>query len=478
MDRVGRRRLALLLAPLLLLGGLLLSWLTQGTGVVRDDPQRNISVPKTLSVPLQVRAAYNAERFFISYRWPADRPGLFHDVLVYEGGKWVTKGKAVPGSQPDGMHEDRVAMMLDDGSVPEFARYGGYITVGDGILTFTNEASGDAVKEHPYLGKKLKQEEVSKSLPDTRSDINDWASLQPEDKLMAQRKAGYFLDLWHWRSHRSNPIGLSDDQMVAEVRGGDAGKSAAGTNWDGERKQPRLMFDAAKAGYKALKWSDVAAGKVGQDAAYYLVEGEAPAFDPDAGWAEGDTLPRRYLRQPDGSKADIKVQGQGRWANGYWNVTLSRALDTGQPLDDKVLHDHGMYDVAFAIHRYATGGRWHYVSLPMTLGLGRNADIVAEEFQGAEPVWNNAWREVTLFYPGQVSWPKLKSKTHAGAPAIERGLPVTTRHSVEQLMNYGVEAEFAKEIRAQWLWTLLAGLALILTFGFVLNAALARDKGV
>jgi len=38
MDRVGRRRLALLLAPLLLLGGLLLSWLTQGTGVVRDDP--------------------------------------------------------------------------------------------------------------------------------------------------------------------------------------------------------------------------------------------------------------------------------------------------------------------------------------------------------------------------------------------------------------------------------------------------------
>ena len=159
-------------------------------------------------------------------------------------------------------------------------------------------------------------------------------------------------------------------------------------------------------------------------------------------------------------------------------MTLSRALDTGQPLDDKVLHDHGMYDVAFAIHRYATGGRWHYVSLPMTLGLGRNADIVAEEFQGAEPAWNNAWREVTLFYPGQVSWPKLKSKTHAGAPAIERGLPVTTRHSVEQLMNYGVEAEFAKEIRAQWLWTLLAGLALILTFGFVLSAALARDKGV
>ena len=175
MDRLGRRRLTLVIAPLLLGGGLLLSWLTQGTGVVRDDPARNISIPKILSVPLQVRAAYNAERIFFSYRWPADRPSLFHDVLVYEGGQWVTKGQAAPGPQPDGMHEDRVAMMLDDGSVPEFARYGGYITVGDGILTFTNEAKADAVKEHPYLGKKLKQVEVSKSLPDTRSDIGDWS---------------------------------------------------------------------------------------------------------------------------------------------------------------------------------------------------------------------------------------------------------------------------------------------------------------
>jgi hypothetical protein len=34
----------------------------------------------------------------------------------------------MPGSRPDGLHEDRVAMMLDDGSVPEFGRYGGYIT--------------------------------------------------------------------------------------------------------------------------------------------------------------------------------------------------------------------------------------------------------------------------------------------------------------------------------------------------------------
>jgi len=185
-----RRGPALGIALALFGGGLLLSWVTHGSGVVHDDPKRNISVPRTLTVPLQVQAAYNGERVFVRYRWPASRPGLLHDVVVYEGGKWVRKGNAVPGSEPDGLHEDRVAMMLDDGGVPEFARYGGYITVGAGIVNFTDEAGHDAVKEHAYLGKKLKQEEVSKSLPDTRSNIADWASVRPEEALKAQRQAG------------------------------------------------------------------------------------------------------------------------------------------------------------------------------------------------------------------------------------------------------------------------------------------------
>mgnify|MGYP003893912613 CR=1 FL=1 len=70
------------------------------------------------------------------------------------------------------------------------------------------------IQFHPYLGQKKKQVEVGKHLPETRLDINDWASVVPEETLAALRKAGYFLDLWHWRAHRSNPIGASDDQFV------------------------------------------------------------------------------------------------------------------------------------------------------------------------------------------------------------------------------------------------------------------------
>ena len=472
------RRKGLVAALALFGGGLLLSWITHGTGVVHDDPKRNISIPRQLTVPLQVQAAYNDTNMFFRYRWPAEKPGIFHDVVTFEDGKWVRKGKGNPGPEPDGLQEDRVAMMLDDGSVPEFARYGGYLAIGSGIDNFTKHPSGEEVKAHPHLGKKLKGDAVTKSLPGTRTDINDWASVQPEATLRAQREAGYFLDLWHWRGHRSNPINLSDDQVIAEARLGDAGKSSAGSNWDDEKKQPKLMFNATATGYKALKWDDVRQGKIAQDSTYFLREGEAVPFDPAAGWVNGDTLPRRTLRTPEGSMADIAVQGKGRWADGYWDVTLTRKLDTGNPLDDKILKDQGAYAVAFAIHRDATGGRWHYVSLPASLGLGRAGDIVAQRFAGAAPQWGEKWSNVELFYPGQVSWPHLNSTKHAGAEFIRKAQPVTTHHSVGQLKHYGIEAEFADEIKRQWLWTLFAGVAMIAAFGIALNQLLKSRQGV
>ena len=52
-------------------------------------------------------------------------------------------------------------------------------------------------------------------------------------------------------------------------------------------------------------------------------------------WQDGDTIPRRLLRPGDGSHGDIKVTGKARWTAGYWDVPLNRAMDTGNPMDDK-----------------------------------------------------------------------------------------------------------------------------------------------
>ena len=149
-------------------------------------------------------------------------------------------------------------------------------------------------------------------------------------------------------------------------------------------------------------------------------------------------------------------------------------MDTGNPMDDKIMVDKRIYNVAFAVHRDATGSRWHYVSLPFTLGLGRDAEIAASRFEGSEPKWDQAWSHVVLFYPGQVSWPHLNSAKHAGADKIKAGVPVKSRHSEIQLANYGVEGEFAEAIKRQWLFTLVGGVLLIIGFGIALNGLLGR----
>lgn len=456
-----------MIALVLFLAALGLLWVSNRQGVLLPAPEREIAIPAALTIPLQVRAAFNGADIHFQYRWPAQRPHLIHDVLRFEGGKWVTYGKAVPGSEPHGLHEDRVAMMVDDGSVPDFGRYGGFITIGNRLDGFTNGLKEEDVEAHPYFGEVRGQDAATKYLSATRTDSADWGAVQPEDRLAQLRRAGYFLDLWHWRGNRGGPIGVADDQLVGESRDGDAGRSAWSTNWDGEHKRPKFMFDPAKTGSVALEWDAVLNGSFAQDSAHYLHADTMTSFDENHIWKEGDTLPRRVVRQPEGSRADIRAQGH--WDDGYWTVTLSRAMDTGSPLDDKIFRDGGSYAVAFSVHRDATGRRWHYVSLPVSLGLGREAELQAASFTGDTPQWEaQPWHEVTLFYPGQVNWPLLTSQAHAGSARIAGRVPVKSYHTPEQLAQYGVEVEYRDAIITQWRWTFVVGLLLFVAVGFAL----------
>ncbi len=446
-----QRRRALIIVTSLFSAALLLSYLSHGTGVVRNDPARNIWIPSELTMPLQLQVAYNDRQIFFRYRWPAQEPHVLADLLRYEGGKWQRQARTPIGSDPEGLAEDRLTMMVDDGRVPEFQRYGGYITVGANMRDFTGSGA-DAAHRRKYL-------------PGTRKDPGDWYSIVDKATLDAQRKAGYFLDLWHWRAHLSNPLGRADDQNIAWYRLYDSGETLFFGNWDAASNQPRWMFDPARAGIRALRWENVAGRRVEATEPYYLAESAAVPFDPNHEWREGDVIPGQVLRESSDSRGEIRVQGRGRWADGYWDVTLVRALDTGHPLEDKIMRDQGVYSVAFSVHRDARASRWHYVSLPLQVGLGRQADVVATRFTGPLPDWQRIDpREVTLFYPGQVSWPHLTSARHAGSKYIAKGVPVKYRHKETQLARYGIEMEFEREIRRQWWLTLVAGVLLIVSF--------------
>lgn len=457
------RRTALLAVTGLFGAALLIALFAHSTGVVRNDAARNIWIPDELTLPLQVQVAYNDRQAFFRYRWPARQPHVVTDVLRYTGGKWQRQLQSPIGSDPSGLAEDRLTMMVDDGSVPEFQRYGGYITVGANMRDFTGSGA-DAAHRRKYL-------------PATRRDPNDWYSIVDDSTLEAQRRAGYFLDLWHWRAHLSNPLGRADDQNIAWFRLYDSGETLYFSNWDVEKGQPRWMFEPGAVPTGAMRWESLVSAPTEDSSPYYLAEATAVPFDANLGWREGDVLPGQVLRESDQSRAEIRVQGQGRWADGEWDVTLVRALDTGHPLEDKILRDQAVYSVAFSVHRDARASRWHYVSLPLQIGLGRTADVVASRFSGDLPDWSQVEaHEVTLFYPGQVNWPHLTSPLHAGSRYIAKGVPVKYRHKETQLAQYGVEMEFDREIRRHWWLTLVAGVLLLASFTFSIGRLFRRGE--
>ncbi len=416
-----------------------------------------------LFLDLDVQAAYNDEDVFFRFGWDTDSPSINHDFLVYEGGEWVRYG-----GEPDGsglpMDEDRVTFLLDDGSVDGFEQYGGFMTV----FSFTRAMGPEDQDEgevEAVFGEGT--DDLRKMLPDTMEDQTDWRTRRSDEELGELQGAGYFLDLWHWRGHRSNPIGFSDSQYVLDHRISDDGDGVHSTNFDDDTETPEFMFDPDATGQYAMDWDRVLALEYTQDDPYFLSPENSVPFDPDHDWQEGDAIPRRFLSEPDGARGEIFAQGIA--TDDRWQVELQRALDTGADGEQKVLEEFGRYDLAPAVHSGFTGNRWHFIGMPMSLGLGRDADIEAQRFDGDQPDWD-AIEPVTttLFYPGVIAWDYLSDPdAHAGAGAMQGGTPFSVAHDIEDMAYYALESEFRPEIISQWVWT---GLVWIL---FIVAASIA-----
>jgi hypothetical protein len=131
------------------------------------------------------------------------------------------------------------------------------------------------------------------------------------------------------------------------------------------------MFDAAKFGSKAVSAEQVFKKE------NFLIKGvNAVAFDPAAGWKEGDMLPRYVTSAADASGSAADNKAIGSWKDGMWTVVVIRPLGLANG-DDKALKEGGMYNVGFAVHDDNVTTRGHYVSFPMTLGIGAKAAIEA-----------------------------------------------------------------------------------------------------
>ncbi len=338
---------------------------------------------KPAVIKLAVQAAHDNDNLYLRFQWKTRNPypGSAHPHWRFDGKDWKQMGwpqlnKKVWGEGQPAIYEDRLSMMIDDGSVPMFAEQGCWLSCHDGARDMQKVAGKAAVKAHPLLGKVLKKKDVRKYLPSSRTDKNaTWSKTKSAEEIEKIKMSGGFVDLMHWRGHRSNPVGMADDGYVLQYRLFDAGKKMFSKNWDKGKNQPKYMFDASKVGFKSRTLDQI---RDTSQPSSIIVEKNAAPFDPNAGWKEGDMIPEYYVTRvgAEGSAAD-NSDAKGVWKDGMWTVLWTRKLDTGHPEDDKIMKPGGAYTFGFAVHDNNITTRGHHVSFPMTVGIGADADIKA-----------------------------------------------------------------------------------------------------
>ncbi len=335
-------------------------------------------------VKLAIQAAHDSEYLYFRFRWNtnAKREGRMHNYVRYDGKAWKFYGShrassnVRSGKEPP-LYEDRLAIILDDGKVKDFANQGCWVTCHNGMRDAPDMATKEQVQAHPLLGKSgLKKSDIRKYLPSTRTDESaSWDKTKSKEEIAKIKAAGGFLDLMQWRVARSNPVGMADDGYVLEYRLFDEGKNPFSWNLDRKTMTPKFMFDKGKAGFKGLRAEDI--GNPSKPAVL-VREANAVPYDANAGWKEGDILPGRLVSRTGakGSAAD-NDDAKGVWKDGAYTMIFRRKLDTGHPADDKILKVGGKYTIGIGIHDDNVTTRYHFVSFPLSLGIGVDADIKA-----------------------------------------------------------------------------------------------------
>ena len=265
-------------------------------------------------IPVSIKATHNNERIYFLLRWPDEQPGLLHLPLIKTDHGWQVQGNGYPFDDEREYYEDKLAIMLADDNPLAAMRS---IHLGD--IT------------------------VNQTQPRHRRGYH-----YTDD--------GSILDIWHWKSVRSDHLFQADDHFFgpAQVALTCSPRYTAGYHTDPSTgggyssnyayyKQAvsplRIPFSIENFQQRGwMRWSDGSAFSGYQD---NLAAGTAIPSIVDHGPIEGD-------------RGDIGAKGY--WHNGYWQLEISRAFNTHSPFDtviqDGTLMWLAVFDNAQTRHSY------------------------------------------------------------------------------------------------------------------------------
>jgi hypothetical protein len=347
------------------------------------------------SVDITLQAAYDTEKFYLKASWQTHRPGVTHDIWTLQEGVWVRNSHEKPEELDEDevySREDRIGVMfapVGTGIPAEPGHANNFNNVGCWVTCHVDMQDMPDMDEEGYtLG-----DEITKYLKISRvgggganDDVDDTA-------VAAHMAAGEFPDMWHFRGARSAWLQTLTDGYVMSTRASDSGSNPYLATNNNPAGGTGYMYDAAwMAEFLADVFPDYEGetevnafpGALWDEAlenAPPLIIGEnAVEFDPTVEFNEGDILPRRILDagfDRDNSRND--VQAYSSWEDGVWTVIMVRDLDTGNP-DDHVINPVTEMTFAFSIFEDHSGGRWHHVTFPVTLGSEGSAATIQAAF--------------------------------------------------------------------------------------------------
>ena len=177
--------------------------------------------------------------------------------------------------------------------------------------------------------------------------ILKWFIEGDDSDLSLSSPTSYSADMWFWKACRTNPMGFADDKIQ------------------------QLSVDALKHSLKVTS-------KTGS--AMYLqrqADQGSPSYRTRVVVTnKGMHIPRFDLKQPTGSRADIRAKGV--WADGYWTVEFGRKLRTGH-VDDVQLDVKKSF--RFGVSRYEIAGRQEEPGAAQPMyGCGEISEIITLEF--------------------------------------------------------------------------------------------------
>ncbi|MEO9781729.1 MAG: ethylbenzene dehydrogenase-related protein [Sedimentitalea sp.] len=291
--------------------------------------------------PVTVRAVQHGGDAYFLFQWPDTTRSLKHVPIQKTAAGWRLLQDGFDRNDEDVFYEDKFGVMLTDRS-----RFAALRAIHLGPKPLDGKPGGSGGRGLHYT------------------------------------TDGSVLDIWHWMAVRSNPMGqLEDsyfgaaklesdnpmDRYYAGIGADPAMRDGAISNW-----RPLLQGPAARStdggviprflpndpeDMVRLQEADLDP-ETSDNGVWWLTMNNAVPYAPEmeTSYPEGTIVPSVVLRQTlEGDRTDVAAVGA--WKDGYWNLEVRRALDTGSQYDVPI--SDGVYLWVSVFDHTQTRHSWH-----------------------------------------------------------------------------------------------------------------------